>query len=82
MYKWKHNTSTGNAIADISHNERLIRWGTERSGYLYNYEFWGDFSLTYPLKGGWYKTPSQAIKEGKPYIDRLLAPPGIVREHG
>lgn len=74
-YTWKFNARTGNSTADLSRNERLIRWGTERSGYLYNYEFWGDFSLVYPLKGGWYKTPSQAIRKGKPYIESLLAGP-------
>jgi len=56
--KWEHNAQTGNSILKISSNERIIR-DTHRPP-LYKAEFWGDYSLDYPISGGWRGTLQQA----------------------
>jgi hypothetical protein len=49
--EWAHNASTGHDILRISGNERVIRTSHARGVYTYVAEFWGDYSLRYPIKG-------------------------------
>jgi hypothetical protein len=48
--QWELNASTGDYIAKVSDNTRLIRMGSVRP-YLYLAEFWGDYSLAFPVRG-------------------------------
>jgi hypothetical protein len=50
--KWDFNASTGNHILRISPNSRIVRIAGSPP-YLYVGEFWGDYSLKYPIKTDW-----------------------------
>ena len=58
--QWKHNASTGSYTLDLSKNTRLIRMG-EDGRYMYKPEYWGDYSLRFPVHGGWHLTRPKAI---------------------
>ncbi len=58
-YDWELNASTGDYIARIEDNLRLVRM---EGGGLYNAEYWGDYSPKYPIESGWYKTPQKALE--------------------
>jgi hypothetical protein len=58
---WERNASTGSYVARLDRNTRLIRDGDAPSA-LYRCEFWGDYSLKYPIKGDWSRSASAAIK--------------------
>lgn len=69
-YEWKFNCWTGDYKADVSKTVRLIRIGhaeptPEGITFLYRAEDWGDFSLKYPIKGPWERTPAKALRELK-----------------
>lgn len=59
-YDWKLNAYTGAYIASVTSNVRLVRIG--RAGhYLYRAENWGDYSLKFPLRSGWFDNPKNAL---------------------
>lgn len=58
---WRFNASTGASIADLNRNTRLVTDGPNPVGRLYRCEFWGDYSLKYPIKGPWSKSVPKAI---------------------
>lgn len=69
-YEWKRNIWTGDDIANVSKTVRLIRIGhaepsPEGVTFLYRAEDWGDYSLKYPIKGPWQRTPAKALRELK-----------------
>jgi hypothetical protein len=58
--EWERNIWTGHDIARLSKNERVVRTTFRNpTSYLYFAEFWGDFSLKYPLRGPYRKTLQQ-----------------------
>ena len=54
---WERNVWTGMDKLRVSENERVLRqeFHNPRS-FLYYAEFWGDFSLGFPVRGPWRKT--------------------------
>lgn len=60
-HDWRHNAATGSYILDVNRNTRVIRDG-DAPGALYRCEFWGDYSLKYPVKGAWTKSLPAAMK--------------------
>lgn len=67
--EWKFNCWTGDHTANVSKNMRIVRMGSEEP-YLYSAEYWGDYSLKYPIKGPWQKSPVAALKEVQPLINQ------------
>ena len=68
QYVWEKNCSTGDYIARVSKTRRIIRIGhsipsPEGITFLYHAEEWGDYSLDYPIKGPWERSPEKALKE-------------------
>jgi hypothetical protein len=58
---WERNIWTGNDIARINDNTRVVRMPADYGkSYLYCAEFWGDYSLAYPIRSGWYPTLAKA----------------------
>jgi hypothetical protein len=60
-YEWKLNASTGNFIARVSSNVRLVRVG-RIAPFLYRAENWGDYSLEFPVCSPWCSSPKAALK--------------------
>jgi hypothetical protein len=46
-YDWQLNASTGNHIAKVNDNTRLVRL---MGGGIYTAEFWGDYSSGFPIR--------------------------------
>lgn len=66
---WQRNASTGADIAQINRATRLVRTG--RAGrYLYRAEYWGNFSLNFPI-GSNAATPAQALRDLCKDVSRL-----------
>ena len=63
--KWEHNCWTGHDILRVSKNERVIRQPFGAGKFLYQAEFWGDYSLDYPKEGTWQKSLPKARAELK-----------------
>lgn len=61
---WERNVWTGTDKLRVGENERVMRQGfyNPRS-FLYYAEFWGDYSLKYPLRGPWRKTLQAAKRD-------------------
>lgn len=57
---WERNIWTGRDTLDISPNSRIIRQPYSNDRPLYRAEFWGDYSLQYPLFGVWRNSLGQA----------------------
>lgn len=57
-YKWDLNVWTGDYITKITSNTRMVRM---RGGGLYLLEHWGDYSLNFPISGGWHTTFKAAL---------------------
>jgi hypothetical protein len=58
---WELNIWTGRHLLNISRNKRIVRQGFHNpTSFLYSAEFWGDFSLAFPVRGPWRKTLPQA----------------------
>ncbi len=80
-YEWKLNCWTGNYLARVTDKIRLIRIGHDtpcpNSGitFLYQAEDWGDYSLKYPIKGPWERTPAKAIRELKKEAASVVGTP-------
>lgn len=79
-YDWKLNIWTGNYLANVSKTLRLIRIGhseptPEGITFLYQAEDWGDFSLKYPIKGPWERTPEKAIRSLKKETASVVGTP-------
>ena len=72
--KWDFNIWTGNSIANVSDNGRIMRLAG-KAPYLYKAEFWGDYSFRYPVRGPWRKSLPKAkedlSKMSKKYIRRM-----------
>jgi len=60
--KWDRNIWTGHDIASVSPTRRLVRQTYHQAAPLYRAEEWGDYSLRYPVRGGWYGTPRAALE--------------------
>lgn len=61
--EWARNIWTGNDIADVSANERIIRTRFNDGSYLYHAEFWGDHSLGFPRRGAWRRSLGAARRD-------------------
>lgn len=59
-HEWSFNASTGDSVARVNSNTRLVRIG-QHAPYLYTAEFWGDYSFRYPIRTGCRTTPTQAL---------------------
>ena len=59
---WAKNPWTGDCLLSCGPARRILRTGTEGS-YLYRAEYWGDYSLTYPVYGRWRASLSAAKKD-------------------
>lgn len=57
---WQRNIWTGRDTLDVAHNARVVRQPFAGSAPLYKAEFWGDYSLDYPVSGEWRKTLQSA----------------------
>lgn len=57
---WQFNASAGVHILRVSRNERIVR---HQGGRLYTAEFWGDYSLAYPVRGPCRATLQQAKRD-------------------
>ena len=66
-WDWEFNAATGSHIAQVDDNTRIIRSG-QPDAYLYRAEFWGDYSLRYPI---WVNTLS--IKESLKLLKEEIA---------
>ncbi len=60
---WEHNASTGNDILRVGKNKRIIRVPSGPGQYMYKAEYWGDYSLKYPVKGVLRGALAQAKKD-------------------
>lgn len=49
--QWERNVWTGHDILRVSKNARVLRQSFGPNRFLYWGEFWGDYSLRFPLKG-------------------------------
>ena len=63
QHTWEHNVWTGEDILRLSDNERIIRQKFNDGSFLYRAEFWGDFSLLYPIKGSMKETLKSAKED-------------------
>lgn len=61
-HNWEHNASTGNYILRVGPNTRVVRI---QGGGLYRVEYWGDYSLRFPIRGPWRKTLRSALADRK-----------------
>lgn len=57
---WQRNVWTGTDSLDVAPNARIIRQPFANAAPLYRAEFWGDYSLNYPVKAGWRKSLAHA----------------------
>lgn len=55
--KWQRNIWTGDDILNLDDKSRVIRSGK----HLYRVEYWGDYSLKYPIKGPFESTLKGAL---------------------
>lgn len=56
--KWEFNSATGAYLAKVDTNKRLVRIGKG----LYIAEYWGDYSLKYPVRSGVCRTVRSALE--------------------
>lgn len=59
--KWQRNIWTGNDIASVGPTKRLIRMTFMKASPLYSAEEWGDYSLSFPIRGSWQSSPKAAL---------------------
>lgn len=52
----QYNIWTGRGILDIDDNARIVRQPFVGQRPLYSAEYWGDYSLEYPVRGQWRET--------------------------
>jgi hypothetical protein len=60
MNQWKLNVWTGVHTLQLTQNVRIVRQSFNDGTHLYMREFWGDFSLAYPVSAGWVSSLPQA----------------------
>lgn len=70
-YTWVRNVWTGHDLAKVSETRRLVRQTFGGAPPLYLAEEWGDYSLRYPVHGGWHASTRAALAS----LDRRLAAP-------
>lgn len=61
QYNWTRNPWTGHDLARVTDSRRLVRQEYAGAPPLYYAEEWGDYSLSYPIRGAWCETPSAAL---------------------
>ena len=56
--RWKRNIWTGDSFMRVNDNTRIVRIGNRGPYYK---EFWGDYSLRYPISSPTFKTIKLAL---------------------
>jgi hypothetical protein len=67
--QWQLNASTGCHLLNVISNGRVIRQRHGQS-YLYRADYWGDYSLDFPVAGVW----RGSLGEAKRDLSRLAGP--------
>jgi len=63
---WEYNCWSGNSHLRVSDNERIKRVPVRKgTAYLYYAEYWGDYSLDFPVMGRGRDTLAQAKRDLK-----------------